>query len=284
MVAEVGQNHSGDIDLALDMIHAAFEAGADAVKFQKRDLDLAIPEEQKGIIRAETPWGPLPYIDYRRKLEFGNVEFDRIAQSCADHGFTWFASAWDIPSLEFLVEYDVPAIKIPSACLTDDALLTAAARTGKPVILSTGMSTAAQIERAVRLVSDIQWAAAGRQVALLWCKSAYPSKPEALNLLSIHTLDAHYGHEAVIGYSSHAVGIWDKLAAAVLGAAIIETHFTMDRASWGTDQSSSIEPAGLARLVRYIRRWEEARGDGVIRVHESEYEPMRKLRTKGKSL
>jgi N-acetylneuraminate synthase len=274
IVAEIGQNHNGDVATALKMIWTAIDSGANAVKFQKRTLEIAVPVAQRSVMR-DTPWGQMDYMTYRRRLEFETREFDAIASFCARENITWFASAWDTPSLEFLKQYDLPAYKIPSACLTDDSLLVAAAKTGKPVILSTGMSSDAEIIRAYNI---LLMASPGMPLVILWCKSAYPCPPEALNLKAILTFHEAFGHEAVVGYSSHAVGIWDKFAAAVLGAAVIEAHFTLDRSAWGTDQSASLEPAGLARLTRYIRRWEEAKGNGIIAMHESEYGPMRKLR------
>jgi N-acetylneuraminate synthase len=273
-VAEIGANHNGDITTALGMIRAAHEAGADAVKFQKRTLELAIPPEQQSVMR-DTPWGRMSYIDYRRKLEFGKYEFQRIDDECQRLGIAWFSSVWDVPSLDFLLTHfsDMPAIKIPSACLTDDALLMSTAGTGKVVIMSTGMSTAEEIGHATDVVLDED-----AQLVLLHCKSVYPADPSFLNLRAIRTLMGLYGDEAVIGYSGHEVGLWTTLMAVVLGAKVVERHFTTNRAMWGTDQAASVEPHGLAALVKQFGRWQEAEGDGSLGCHPSEWEPRRRLR------
>ena len=256
VVAELGQNHDGDLGKALQMLLAAKAAGADAAKFQKRDCDLCIPDEQKGALRETPWWGSMTYLDYRKRLEFGRAEFDAIDQECRRIGLPWFASVWDVPSLEFLLAYAPPAIKVPSACLTDIALLEAIRRSGVPAILSVGMSTLAQINRAVAALGP-------DRLVLLWCRSTYPCPPEHLNLRAIHTMMGRFTIQP-IGYSGHEVGVFTSLCAAVLGAALIERHFTLNRAAKGTDHAASLEPKGLARLVQAIRRWEEARGTGEL--------------------
>ena len=279
VVAEIGANHNGDLQTALRMIRAAQHAGADAVKFQKRTLELAIPEAQRGVPR-DTPWGTMAYIDYRRRLEFERDAFDQIDLECKNLGMTWFASAFDVPSLEFLTKYDLPAYKIPSACITDEALLTQAACIGAPIIMSTGMSTAQEISYAVDNILDEQDDHCGGEpgLVLLHCKSAYPTHPNALNLRAIRTLMGLYGEEVVVGYSGHEVGLWTTLCAVVLGASLVERHFTLSRAMWGTDQAASVEPKGFSQLVQQIARWEEAKGSGEIFVHESEQGPRNRLR------
>jgi len=268
IVAEIGTNHNGDVASALRMIQAAKDAGADVVKFQKRTVELCIPPDQQTQER-DTPWGRLSYLDYRRRLEFGEAEYDGIAEFCQKIGLTWTASVWDEPSLQFLLTYDPPWIKIPSACLTDIPLLEACRRAGRPVVASTGMSTEAQIKRAVVALGP-------DRLILLHCTSTYPCAKEELNLSVMGWLRERF--RVPVGFSGHHQGIWDGLCAAVLGACVVEKHFTLDRASFGTDQAASLEPAGFARMVRYIRNWEVARGDGVKRVYDSERPILAKLR------
>lgn len=268
VVAEIGQNHNGDLDRAFAMIHDAQAAGADLVKFQKRTPALCVPLAQQERIR-ETPWGAMTYLAYRERLEFDTEEFTKIDSHCRDLGIPWFASPWDLPSLEFLLAFDPPCLKVASACLTDLELLEAMRRSGKPIIASTGMSTIGQIRRAVEALGP-------DRLVLLHCTSTYPCAKEELNLRAVQSLRERYG--VPVGYSGHHQGIWDGFAAAVLGACVVEKHFTLDRSAWGTDQAASLEPAGLARMVRYIRNWEAARGDGVKVVYDSERAVMARLR------
>ena len=269
IVAEGGINHSGDLGVALQLIRAANAAGADAVKWQKREPEVSVPREQWDVLRETPRWGVLSYIEYRKRLEFGRAEYDAIARECQRLGLSWSASVWDEPSLDFLLAYDPPWVKVPSACLTDIALLEACQRSGKPIILSTGMSTMEQIQRAVQTVSP------GRLI-LLHCTSTYPASPEELNLMGIPALRERF--QCPVGFSDHSTGVWAALAGAVLGACVLEKHLTLDRSSWGTDQSASVEPHGLARIVRYVRRWEQAKGDGIKRVYESERSSLQRLR------
>lgn len=268
VVAEIGINHNGDVGLAKKLIDAAGLAGCDAVKFQKRTPELCVPPAQRDLPR-ETPWGVITYMEYRRRMEFGPDAFGAVARYCAEKGMTWFASYFDAPSIDALAGFETPAIKIPSCCLTDDALLERARSAGKPVILSTGMSTPAQIDHAVTVVGT-------RNLVLLHCTSTYPCQPAELNLRAIRTLAERY--RVPVGYSGHEVGLQTTVAAAALGACFIERHITLDRAMWGSDQAASIEPGGFARLVRDIRVTEAAMGDGVKRVYESELPVMRRLR------
>jgi len=268
IAGEIGINHNGDLDIACRLIDMAADAGCDAVKFQKRTPELCVPPEQKSLVR-ETPWGEMTYLDYRYKVEFSEKEYARIDECCRARDVQWTASCWDVPSLEFLERFDPPFHKIASAKLTDTALLKATRATGKPVILSTGMSTAEQIRTAVDLL--------GRDNLLLsHTTSSYPCPSEEINLRMIQTLAQMFG--VPVGYSGHERGLQVTLAAVAMGACFIERHITLDRTMWGSDQAASVEPQGLQRLVRDIRVIEQAMGDGVKQVYESEKAVMKKLR------
>jgi N-acetylneuraminate synthase len=268
VVAEIGINHNGDIAIAKKLIDAAKLAGCDAVKLQKRTPELSTPPEQSNVMR-ETPWGLMSYLDYRRKTEFDAEAFAEIDRYCRDRSIAWFASAWDQPSILFLERFNPPCHKIPSAAVTDTELLEAFRRTGRPLVLSTGMSTMEQIREAVRVVGT-------DRLVLTHCTSTYPCRPEELNLRMIHTLQRAFG--CPVGYSGHEVGLQTTVAAVALGAQFVERHITLDRAMWGSDQAASVEPAGFLRLVRDIRVVEAALGDGIKRVYESEAPIIRRLR------
>ncbi len=268
IIAEVGINHNGDIGIARELILAAKHAGVDAVKFQKRTPELCVPEEQRGQMR-ETPWGYISYLDYRYKVEFGDAEYAEIERYCKEIGITWFASVWDEPSVDFLEKFEPVAYKIPSASLTDAALLKRLRQTGKPLILSTGMSTMEQIKKAVALLGE-------DNLAITHATSTYPCDPHELNLRMIPTLRDTF--HCPIGYSGHEVGLVTTAVAVGLGACIVERHITLDRALWGSDQSASVEPGGFERLVKYVRVTEQAVGDGVKKVYESERSSLKKLR------
>lgn len=269
VVGEIGINHNGDLDTALALIDAAAEAGCDAVKFQKRTPEICTPRDQWDVER-DTPWGRMTYIDYRHKVEFGEDEYRAIDEHCATRGIDWFASPWDTQAVAFLEKFDVPAHKVASASLTDDELLRAVRATGRTVVLSTGMSTPQQIRHAVEVLGSAN-------ILLCHATSTYPAKAEELNLRVINTLREEYPN-VPIGYSGHETGLQTTLAAVALGATFVERHITLDRAMWGSDQAASVEPGGLARLVRDIRTIETALGDGVKRVYDSELGPMKKLR------
>ena len=271
IIAEIGINHNGAIEDALQLIKVAKDAGCNAVKFQKREPDVCVPENQKNILR-ETPWGEMTYLDYRKKVEFSKAQYVVIDEYARKLKIDWFASPWDIPSVDFLTEFNLPFIKIASACLTDDALLERVAISRVPVILSTGMSTLNQIDHAVSLLDK-------NSLTLMATTSSYPMDPTEANLRTIQTLKERYG--VPVGYSGHETGLQISIAAAALGASAIERHITLDRAKWGSDQAASLEPQGLAHLVRDIRIVESALGDGVKRVWESEIAPMKKLRRVG---
>lgn len=268
VVAEIGINHNGDLDIARRLIDAAAHAGVDAVKFQKRTPALCIPAEQKDVKR-ETPWGYITYLDYREKVEFGEREFKAIERHCREREVDWFASVWDEPSVDFLEAFDPLAYKVPSAALTDRALLGYVRSKGRPVILSTGMSTMEEIDRAVETL--------GRDnLLLMHATSTYPCEPEELNLQMLNTLRERF--PCPVGYSGHEVGLIPTVVAVALGACLVERHITLDRAMWGSDQAASVEPGGFERLVKYIRTTEASLGDGVKRVYESELVSRRRLR------
>ena len=272
IVAEIGINHNGSVDIAKLLIDAAIKAGVDAVKFQKRTPEICTPRDQWNKMR-ETPWGYIRYIDYRHKVEFGQEEYEEIDRYCKEKGITWFASVWDIPSVDFLEQFDPVAYKIPSAALTDHDLLRHVRKTGRPVILSTGMSTMEQIREAVDVL--------GRDnLVIMHATSTYPCDPDELNLRMIETLRREFP-EVPIGYSGHEVGLVTTAVAVALGACMVERHITLDRAMWGSDQAASVEPGGFQKLVKYIRVTERALGDGVKRVYESEIPAMMKLRRFG---
>ncbi|WP_308797019.1 N-acetylneuraminate synthase family protein [Agromyces silvae] len=269
VIAEIGLNHNGDVELAKQLIDVAAGAGCQAVKFQKRTPELATPEHMKDVPR-ETPWGTMSYLDYRRRVEFGSEEYLEIARHADLAGLDWFASPWDEPSVGFLEEHGTAAYKVASASVTDLPLLGAIAATGKPVILSTGMSTIDEIDQAVATLGT-------ERLVMLHATSSYPMPTEEANLRTIDTLRARYAG-VPIGYSGHERGLQISLAAVALGAVAVERHITLDRAMWGSDHAASLEPQGIEHLVRDIRIIEEAMGDGVKRVFPGELAPKAKLR------
>ena len=268
IVAEIGVNHNGDLDNAKKLIQSAAHAGVDAVKFQKRTPELCVPPEQRSVMR-ETPWGYITYLDYRYKVEFNHEQYREIDRFCHELGITWFSSVWDEPSVDFLEDFDLVAYKIPSASLTDHALLRHLRRTGRPLILSTGMSTMDQIQAAVDVIGK-------DNLMITHSTSTYPCDPEELNLRVIPVLRERF--PVPIGYSGHEVGLIPSVVAVSLGACLVERHITLDRAMWGSDQAASVEPGGFERLVKYIRVSEQSLGDGVKRVYESELPSLKKLR------
>jgi N-acetylneuraminate synthase len=250
------------------MIDVAKTNNINAVKFQKRTPELCVPAEQRNQMR-ETPWGYINYFEYRKKVEFGREEYDKIDAYCREKGITWFASVWDEPSVDFLEVYHPVAYKIPSASLTDHALLKKLCSTKRPLILSTGMSSMEQIRKAVKLLGT-------EDLILTHTTSTYPCEPEELNLNMIGTLKKEF--PCPVGYSGHEVGLVTSVVAVGLGACLVERHITLDRAMWGSDQAASVEPGGIERLVKYIRVTEKALGDGVKRVYDSEKSSLKKLR------
>ncbi len=269
VIAEIGINHNGDLDVARQMIRAAAHAGADAVKFQKRTPEVCTPPEQQKQMR-ETPWGYISYLDYRYKVEFDKEAYTEIDKLSRELGIDWFVSVWDEQSVDFMEQFDTPAYKIPSASMTDHNLLRHVRKTGRPLIVSTGMSTMDQIHRAMDAVGL-------ENLIIMHTTSAYPCDPDELNLKMIETLRREFPNNP-IGYSGHEVGLVPSAVAVALGATSVERHFTLDRAMWGSDQAASVEPGGFEKLVKYIRVTEQAMGDGVKKVYESEMSSLKKLR------
>ena len=268
IIAEIGINHNGDLTIAKRLIDVAVMAGCDAVKFQKRTPEKAVPLEYQNVMR-ETPWGLMSYLEYRQKVELGYKEFAEINRYCEEKGIPWFASCWDEDSVDFIEQFSPPCYKIASATLTDTTLLQKIKSTENPVILSTGMSTFEEIEAAVALLGT-------KNLLIAHSTSTYPCPSEELNLRVILTLKTKF--DCPIGYSGHEVGLQTTFAAVTLGADFVERHITLDRAMWGSDQAASVEPWGLMRLVRDIRVIEKAVGDGKKRVYESEMKARNKLR------
>jgi N-acetylneuraminate synthase len=268
IIAEIGINHNGSLDVAKKLIDVAVVSGCDAVKFQKRNPDVCVPEHQKQVLR-DTPWGKMTYLEYKYKVEFEKEEYDEIDMYCKNKGIQWSASPWDLDSLNFLMEYDVPWLKIPSAMITNEKLMKACAATKKKVIFSTGMSTYEEIDQAVEWLSS-------SETLMLHCNSTYPAPLKDLNLKCIQTLKERYNCE--VGYSGHEFRLGTSVAAVYLGATCIERHITLDRTMWGSDHLSSVEPQGLIKMVRGIRELEEAYGDGIKRVTDGELKPRKKLR------
>jgi len=269
IIAEIGINHNGSLSLAKEMIDGAVMAGCDAVKFQKRTPEICVPKDQWDFER-ETPWGRITYIDYRRKVEFGFEEYLEIDGYCKQKGIDWYASPWDEEAVFFLEKFKPIMYKIASASLTDKNLLKHVNASGKPVMLSTGMSSLEEIDNAIRQLGT-------ENLLLAQATSTYPCSLEELNLKVIQTYKEKYPGVPV-GYSGHETGLATTLAAVALGANFIERHITLDRAMWGTDQAASVEITGMHRLVKDIRDVEKALGDGVKKVYESEYVNLNKLR------
>lgn len=273
IIAEIGINHNGSLETAKKLIDEAVAAKVDAVKFQKRTPEICVPKDQWEIMR-DTPWGRMSYIDYKRKTEFGVAEYAAIDQYCKKLGIDWFVSPWDAPSVDFMEQFNTVIYKLASASLTDHKLIQRILATGKPIMLSTGMSTMKEIETAIAFINEFDPA---YPVFVAHSTSAYPCKTEELNLNMIHTLGDKFAG-IPIGYSGHETGLATTVAAVALGATFVERHFTLDRAMWGSDHAASVEPQGFQRLVRDIRDVENSAGDGIKRVYESELGPMRRLR------
>ncbi len=270
IIAEIGINHNGSMDICKKLIDVAVIAGCDAVKFQKRTVDIVYTPEELAKPR-ENPFGPTNG-DLKRGLEFGKEQYQEIDQYCKSKKILWFTSCWDEKSVDFMEAFNPPCYKIASASLTDDNLLFYHKKTGRPIILSTGMSTMEQIQHAVNILGE-------EKLIILHCTSTYPSKPQELNLNVIQTLKKQF--KCPIGYSGHEVGLSTTIAAAAMGACIVERHITLDRAMWGSDQAASVEPQGFMKMVRDIRTNEEAMGNGVKMVYESEKPILTKLRRVG---
>lgn len=268
-IGEIGINHNGDVKTALKLIDMAIDCKVDVVKFQKRTPELCVPVEVRNNPR-ETPWGMTTYFEYKKHIEFGEQEFNIIDTYCKHNGIMWSASAWDIPSVDFLLNYDIPFIKVPSAKLTDKDFLIHLKNSKKPIILSTGMSSEHQIIKAVQVLK-------GSKLSILHCNSSYPSNEDELNLSYILKLKQMFPAHT-IGYSGHERGIASSLMAGILGAEIIERHITLDRAMWGTDQSASLERRGLKTLIRDLNKINVWYGNGIKIVTNAEKSIMPKLR------
>ncbi len=296
IIAEIGINHNGDLEIAKKLIDLAVQAGADAVKFQKRTIETVYnPEERakpreiprlilekavaRGVLPAESverlkksDFSETTNGDLKYALEFSREEYQEINRYCREKGILWFASCWDEASVDFIDQFNPPCYKIASASLTDWGLLKHTKSKGKPIIMSTGMSTLEEIDRAVEILGK-------ENLAVLHCIATYPAKLEELNLLVIKTLQERYP-ELVIGYSGHETNLPPSVLAISLGASIIERHITLDRAMWGSDQAASLEFRGLEILVNYAKLWLKVKGDGQKRVYDSEIPVKKKLRRK----
>lgn len=269
IIGEIGINHNGSLELAKKLIDGAVFAGCDAVKFQKRTPELCVPRDQWDIER-DTPWGRMTYIEYRHKVEFGFEEYFEIDSYCKDRGIHWFASPWDELALDFIEQFKPVAYKLASASLTDTTLIHKAKESGRPIMLSTGMSTIDQIDKALSLLDQ-------SKLMLAQSTSAYPCDITELNIAVVKSFREKYPN-VPIGYSGHETGLAPTLAAVALGATFIERHITLDRSIWGTDQAASVEILGMHRLVKDIRDIEKSLGDGVKKVYPSEEKSIKKLR------
>lgn len=269
IIAEIGINHNGSVDIAKQLIKVAADAGCNAVKFQKRTVDIVYTQEELNRLR-ENPFGNTNG-DLKRGLEFGYQEYSEIDAYCNSIGISWFASCWDEDSVDFIDQFEVPVYKIASASLTDDGLLQHTRKTNKPILLSTGMSTLDEIDHAVQILGK-------DNLILLHTVSTYPSSYSDLNLRIIPFLRSKY--DVPVGYSGHETGIASSVAAVALGACVVERHITLDRAMWGSDQAASLAPNGLSRLVRDIRLVEESMGKPEKYCLEVEEPIKAKLRRK----
>ncbi|MBW2355129.1 MAG: N-acetylneuraminate synthase family protein [Deltaproteobacteria bacterium] len=268
IIAEIGINHNGSLEIAKKLIDSAASSDCDAVKFQKRTPRLCVPAQQQGVMKR-TPWGTMTYLEYRYRVEFNEDEYWEIDRYCKERGIMWFASCWDEPSVDFMERFSPVCHKVCSAILTNDNLLRRLNSTGRPLILSTGMSTMEEVRHAASLLDQ-------DRLLIAHCTSSYACKPEELNLNMIKTLRREF--RCPIGYSGHELGLVTTCAAVAIGASFVERHITIDRGMWGNDQSASLEPLDLRRLVTDIREIEKALGDGMKRVYPSEEKVLKKLR------
>lgn len=270
VIAEIGINHNGDFELAKTLIQVAADCGVDAVKFQKREPDICVPEHQKDLVR-ETPWGQITYLEYKKRLEFDFGQYKILRDLAHSLGIEFSASAWDIPSLEFLDVLTIDFHKVASALITNKSFLGEIALRGKRTLASTGMATWEDLDRAVEILQPL-----GNDLILLHTVSTYPANEADLNLLMIRTIENRYG--LTVGYSGHEASVSPSIFAAALGATVIERHFTLDRASWGTDHSASLEPDGMRRLVGAVKKKDTVFGDGIKKIVPGEMEIATKLR------
>lgn len=271
LIAEIGINHNGELDIAKKLIDATNSTGWDCAKFQKRNPDICVPEAQKNVIR-QTPWGEMTYLDYKKHIEFEQKEYDFIDSYCKEKPLDWTASVWDLDSLKFLLNYDIPFIKIPSAKITELELIKESAKTLKPIFLSTGMSTLDEIDKAVEVLEKYT----NGDYVLFHTNSTYPSKLDELNLQMIMTLKNRY--DCLVGYSGHEYEIEPTIIAPVFGASVIERHVTLSHEMWGTDQKASLEISGMDRLEKRIRTTKTIVGNGIKTISNGEEKIREKLR------
>jgi len=271
LIAEIGINHNGDMQITKKLMDAAFATNWHCVKFQKRTPDICVPDHQKNVMR-DTPWGQMTYLDYRYKVEFNDENYAYIDRYCKEKPLFWTASVWDIPSIEFLMRFDIPFIKIPSAKLTETGLVIEACKTGKPIFLSTGMSTIEEIDKAVEI---LETHTNGRYV-LFYTNSSYPTPVEDLNLMMIQTLKNRY--QCLIGYSGHEYDLEPSVIAASLGICVLERHVTINHTMWGSDQFASLEVHAMDLLQKRIKDIPILMGDGIKKLTPKELEVRKKLR------
>lgn len=271
LIAEIGINHNGDMQIAKRLIDAANATGWSAVKFQKRCPDIAVPEAQKNVMR-DTPWGRITYLEYKKHVEFEKPEYDVIDDYCRQKPIAWSASPWDMPSLAFLLQYDIPFIKIASATNDNEEMLREACRSGKPLIVSTGMSTLAEVDRTVELLEKY----GDGSYILMHTNSSYPAKESELNLRVMKTLEERY--DCLVGYSGHETNLEPTVVAAALGARVIERHVTLSHDMWGTDQKASLEVHAMDMLRKRLGGVCQAMGDGEKRLYADEEAAREKLR------
>jgi len=269
-IAEIGINHNGEIDLAKKLIDASYVTGWSCVKFQKRTPDICIPENQKNIMR-DTPWGEMRYIDYKHRIEFEQKEYELIDKYCRSKPIDWTVSVWDLPSLDFIINYDVPFIKIPSAHLNNLDLIEKTAETKIPLVVSTGMSSLEEVDQAYEVIKKHH-----SNFVIMHCNSTYPAPVKELNLNVIRTFIERY--DCTIGYSGHEYEVEPSIIAVTLGAKVIERHVTLDHTMWGTDQGSSLEIDGMDKLIRRTNNVSDVLGDGIKKLSPSEIEIKKRLR------
>jgi len=272
LIAEIGINHNGSINKALKLISEAHASGADVVKFQKRNPDKCVPQKVKQTLK-KTPWGEMTYIDYKYRMEFGKKEYDLIDLHCKELGIKWTASVWDIDSLNFMTQYNVPFIKIPSALITDHDLLEACLIIGIPIMISTGMSTMLQITDAISILDKDD----SQKLMVLHCNSSYPSIDSELDLNMINSYQTKWP-DFQIGYSGHEVDYLPSVIAWAMGAEIIERHFTLDKDMWGSDHKASLTPVEFRKMKDLIERVDLIKGKNEKCIYPKEVEMLKKLR------
>ena len=270
LIGEIGINHNGDLQITKKLIDAVYACSWDCAKFQKRDPDVCVPEHQKDILR-ETPWGKIKYIDYKHKVEFQKTQYDYIDQYCKLKPVDWSASVWDLNSLEFLMQYELPFIKIPSAMATNETLVIETAKTGRPIIMSTGMCELNEVDEAVNNVLKHN-----DNLVLMHTNSSYPTPKEEINLNLIPFLKERY--DCPVGYSGHEEDLEPTVIAVALGATVVERHITLSHDMWGTDQKSSLEVMAMDMLHKRVKDVNTILGSATKTVTESEIPIRKKLR------